>query len=42
MATQPSIRSRGMELLMSYHQQPSVKIRNQLVQLNAGLVRKIA
>jgi RNA polymerase sigma-B factor len=42
MATQSSIRSRGMELLMSYYQQPSVRVRNQLVQLNAGLVRKIA
>ena len=42
MATQPSLRSRGMELLISYHQKPSVKVRNQLVQLNAGLVRKIA
>lgn len=41
-ATQPSIRSRGMELLVSYYQHPSVKVRNQLVQLNAGLVRKIA
>ncbi len=42
MTTQPSIRTRGMELLMSYYQHPSVKVRNQLVQLNAGLVRKIA
>lgn len=42
MATQSSLRTRGMELLVSYHQNPSVKVRNQLVQLNAGLVRKIA
>lgn len=43
MATQTStIRSRGMELLMEYKQAPSVKLRNQLVRLNAGLVRKIA
>ena len=43
MATQTSsLRSRGMELLMSYKQQPSIKLRNQLVRLNAGLVRKIA
>lgn len=42
MATQTSLRSRGMELLVSYHQNPSVRVRNQLVQLNAGLVRKIA
>lgn len=31
-----------MELLVAYYQQPSVRVRNQLVQLNAGLVRKIA
>lgn len=43
MATQTStIRSRGMELLMQYKQSPSVQLRNKLVQLNAGLVRKIA
>lgn len=42
MATQSSVRSRGMELLTAYHQNPSVRLRNQLVQLNAGLVRKIA
>lgn len=41
-ATQPSLRSRGMELLVSYNQNPSVRVRNQLVQMNAGLVRKIA
>ncbi|MEB3830823.1 RNA polymerase sigma factor SigF [Phormidium sp. CCY1219] len=42
MATQSSLRYRGMELLVSYHQNPSLEIRNQLVRLNAGLVRKIA
>jgi RNA polymerase sigma-B factor len=42
MATQTSLRSRGMELLVSYQQNPSVRVRNQLVQMNAGLVRKIA
>ena len=42
MTTQNSLRSRGMELLVSYHQKPSVRLRNQLVQMNAGLVRKIA
>ncbi|MGQ9870707.1 RNA polymerase sigma factor SigF [Leptodesmis sp.] len=42
MATQSSARFRGMELLIAYHQNPSVRLRNQLVQLNAGLVRKIA
>jgi RNA polymerase sigma-B factor len=43
MATQTSkIRSQGLELLMEYQQSPSVRIRNQLVRLNTGLVRKIA
>lgn len=42
MAAQSSARSRGMELLVAYHQSPSVKLRNQLVQMNVGLVRKIA
>ncbi|MEO0455245.1 MAG: RNA polymerase sigma factor SigF [Cyanobacteria bacterium P01_A01_bin.114] len=43
MATQiSSLRSRGMELLMAYKQKPSIKLRNDLVRLNAGLVRKIA
>ncbi|NJN03724.1 MAG: RNA polymerase sigma factor SigF [Leptolyngbyaceae cyanobacterium RM1_1_2] len=43
MASQPSsLRSRGMELLVAYRQQPSVCTRNKLVQFNAGLVRKIA
>ncbi|MEO1623321.1 MAG: sigma-70 family RNA polymerase sigma factor, partial [Cyanobacteria bacterium J06632_3] len=36
------LRSRGMELLMQYKVDRSVKLRNQLVKLNAGLVRKIA
>jgi RNA polymerase sigma-B factor len=31
-----------MELLIAYSQNPSVAVRNQLVQLNSGLVRKIA
>jgi RNA polymerase sigma-B factor len=31
-----------MELLMAYKQNPTVQLRNQLVRLNAGLVRKIA
>ncbi|MGD1948788.1 MAG: RNA polymerase sigma factor SigF [Leptolyngbyaceae cyanobacterium] len=43
MATQTSsLRSRGMEMLMAYKQEPSIKLRNDLVRLNAGLVRKIA
>lgn len=31
-----------IELLVSYHAAPSVRVRNQLVQLNIGLVRKTA
>jgi RNA polymerase sigma-B factor len=31
-----------MELLMAYQQNPSIALRNKLVRLNAGLVRKIA
>jgi RNA polymerase sigma-B factor len=42
LATQSSYRSRGIELLMNYHQSRSVLVRNQLVKMNAGLVRKIA
>jgi len=42
MATQSSPRSHGMELLLAYHQNPTVEVRNKLVRLNAGLVRKIA
>jgi RNA polymerase sigma-B factor len=42
MANQTSLPSETMELLVAYRQHPSVKIRNQLVRLNMGLVRKIA
>ncbi len=42
MAAQTSLRSHGMELLVAYYQNPSVQLRNQLVRLNSGLVRKIA
>lgn len=42
MATQSAPRSHGMELLIAYHQNPSIALRNKLVRLNAGLVRKIA
>lgn len=31
-----------MELLVAYRQQPSVRLRNRLVRLNMGLVRKVA
>ena len=34
--------TKGMELLMAYHQNPSVSLRNQLVKMHAGLVRKVA
>lgn len=39
---QSNVRSRTMELLVAYQQNPTVSLRNQLVRLNAGLVRKIA
>ncbi|MUG91514.1 sigma-70 family RNA polymerase sigma factor [Scytonema sp. UIC 10036] len=43
MATnQSSTRFDGIELLQLYHQNPSIKLRNQLVQLHTGLVRKMA
>jgi RNA polymerase sigma-B factor len=42
MATQSSLRANSLELLMAYKQNPSVALRNKLVRLNAGLVRKIA
>ena len=32
----------GIELLMTYSRNPSVKLRNQLVSLHSGLVRKVA
>jgi RNA polymerase sigma-B factor len=41
-ASQSFLRSDGMELLRLYHQNPSIKLRNQLVQLHTGLVRKLA
>ncbi|KAB8318065.1 RNA polymerase sigma factor SigF [Tolypothrix campylonemoides VB511288] len=41
-ATQFSIQCDGMELLRLYHQNPCIKIRNKLVQLHTGLVRKMA
>ena len=40
--TSSSLRSRGMEMLIAYKNKPSVELRNRLVRLNAGLVRKIA
>ena len=41
MATQ-SVGFQGIELLIAYYHNPSIKRRNQLVQLHIGLVRKIA
>lgn len=41
-ATKSDISSYGIELLISYHQNPSVAKRNKLVQIHAGLVRKVA
>ena len=42
MAYQTSSRSQTLELLMAYRQRPSVHLRNRLVNLNLGLVRKVA
>jgi len=43
MAATPSfIHSDGMQLLISYYQKPSIALRNRLVGLHTGLVRKIA
>lgn len=41
-ASQGSLRSRSMEMLLAYQKNPSPQLRNRLVQLNAGLVRKVA
>lgn len=35
-------RSEAKELLISYHRKPSVRLRNELVKLHSGLVRKMA
>ncbi|MBW4665555.1 MAG: RNA polymerase sigma factor SigF [Chroococcus sp. CMT-3BRIN-NPC107] len=40
--TQSCIKSDGIELLVAYYQNPSVQLRNKLVNLHTGLVRKIA
>lgn len=42
MASQPSLHARSLELLASYYQHPTIAVRNQIVRLNTGLVRKIA
>ncbi|HEY9764495.1 MAG TPA: sigma-70 family RNA polymerase sigma factor [Trichocoleus sp.] len=41
MQAQSSCHSKPMELLVAYHQNPSVALRNKLVRLNVGLVRKV-
>ncbi|MBK1989908.1 RNA polymerase sigma factor SigF [Sphaerospermopsis aphanizomenoides BCCUSP55] len=41
-ASESSVQSDGMELLHLYHQHPSIKLRNQLVAIHKGLVRKMA
>lgn len=41
-ATQSCVRSEGMELLISYYENPSITLRNQLVKSHTGLVRKMA
>jgi RNA polymerase sigma-B factor len=42
MAYKTSTQSETLELLMAYRQNPSVHLRNRIVKLNAGLVRKVA
>lgn len=37
-----SVRTRRIELLVAYVRTPSLQLRNQLVELNVGLVRKVA
>jgi RNA polymerase sigma-B factor len=41
-ATQSCIKSNGIELLVAYYQNPSIELRNRLVNLHTGLVRKMA
>ncbi|MFE4106357.1 RNA polymerase sigma factor SigF [Almyronema epifaneia] len=42
MRTQSSLHTKLMELLVAYCQNPSTALRNRIVKMNAGLVRKIA
>ncbi|NJK42068.1 MAG: RNA polymerase sigma factor SigF [Acaryochloridaceae cyanobacterium SU_2_1] len=42
MAYQTSLQSQTMELLVAYRNAPTVQVRNRLVRLNMGLVRKVA
>lgn len=41
MSAPSSCPTKPIELLVAYHQNPSIELRNQLVRLNAGLVRKV-
>ncbi len=41
-ASESSLRTSVMDLLSQYRQQPTVELRNKLVAMNAGLVRKVA
>ncbi len=41
-ASQSSVQTDGVELLNLYHRNPSIKLRNRLVELHTGLVRKMA
>ncbi len=41
-ATQVCTKSNSIELLVAYYQNPSIQLRNRLVNLHTGLVRKIA
>ena len=41
-ATQSCIKSNSLELLVAYYQTPSIELRNKLVNLHTGLVRKMA
>ncbi len=42
MTTPTSLQAKTIELLATYRQQPSIQLRNQIVRLNMGLVRKMA
>lgn len=42
MSTSAPIASQAIELLVAYQQTPSIALRNKLVRLNTGLVRKVA
>jgi RNA polymerase sigma-B factor len=42
MSTNAPITSQALELLVTYQQKPSIALRNKLVRLNTGLVRKVA